>query len=108
MYKDVAINCFRYLEFKSLAEVDRLTIPEYNLLMEAFRLRQVDQEYNAHLQAWLNFAVKARKKTGKGKSRPVYSKFKRFYDYEKRLEEVQKIGKESRFSGIGKFFKKGV
>jgi hypothetical protein len=76
--------------------------------MEAYRLKQVDMEYNAHLQAWLNFAVKATKKTGKGKSRPVYSKFKRFYDYEKRLEEIKKIGKESRFSGFGKFLKKGV
>ena len=108
MYKDVAINCFRYLDFKSLDEVDRLTIPEYNLLMEAFRLKQIDSEYNTHLQAWLNFAVKARKKTGKGKSRPVYSRFKHFYDYEKRLEEVKEIGKESRFSGLGKFLKKGV
>ena len=108
MYKDVAVNCFRFLNFKSFDEVDRLTIPEYNLLMEAYKLKQVDQEYKAHLQAWLNFAVKARKKTGKNKTKPVYSKFKRFYDYEKRLEEVQNIGKESRFSGIGKFLKKGV
>ena len=97
------------MDFKSFAEVDRLTIPEYNLLMEAVQLKQVDIDYRNHLQAYLNFAVKAEKKAGKGKTKPVYKKFKQFYDYE---EEVQKITKKdkgkSRFSGIGKFLKKGV
>ena len=102
------MNCFRYLDFKSFAEVDRLTIPEYKLLMEAVRLKQVDMDYRNHLQAFLNFCVKAEKKTGKNKSKPVYSKFKRFYDYEKELAKVKDNGKgKSRFSGIGKFLKKG-
>lgn len=103
------MNCFRYLDFKSFAEVDRLTIPEYTLLMEAVRLKQVDMDYRNHLQAFLNFAVKAEKKTGKNKSKPVYTKFKRFYDYEKELKKVRNPNAEekSRFSGIGKFLKKG-
>ena len=76
--------------------------------MEAVQLKQVDMDYRNHLQAFLNFAVKAEKKTGKNKSKPVYSKFKRFYNYEEELEKVTNKGKEkSRFSGIGKFFKKG-
>lgn len=88
--------------------MDRLTIPEYNLLMKAVRLKQVDADYRCHLQAFLNFAVKAEKKTGKNKSKPVYSKFKRFYDYEKEVENVLNEGKtQSRFAGIGKFLKKG-
>lgn len=97
------------MDFKSFAEVDRLTIPEYNLLMEAVQLKQVDADYRNHLQAFLNFAVKAEKKAGKGKTKPVYRKFKQFYNYE---DEVQKITKKdkgkSRFSGVGKFLKKGV
>lgn len=102
------MNCFRYLDFKSFAEVDRLTIPEYELLMEAVKLKQVDLDYRNHLQAFLNFAVKAEKKSGK-KSKPVYSKFKRFYNYEEELEKAQNSGKEkSRFSGIGSILKKGV
>lgn len=96
------------MDFKSFAEVDRLTIPEYNLLIEAVRLKQIDQDYRNHLQAFLNFAVKAEKKTGKGKSRPVYSKFKQFYNYEKEVEKVtNKSNEKSRFSGISKFLKKG-
>ena len=108
MYREAALNCFRYLDFKSFDEVDRLTIPEYRLLMEAVQLKQIDKDYRNHLQAFLNFAVKAEKKTGKNKTAPVYSRFKQFYDYEKELKKVQNKGNEkSRFSGIGKFLKKG-
>lgn len=89
--------------------MDRLTIPEYRLLMEAVRLRQVDKDYRNHLQAFLNFAVKAEKKSGKNKSKPVYSKFKRFYDYEKEIEKAQRKGvpAKSRFAGIGKLLTRG-
>ena len=97
------------MDFKSFAEVDRLTIPEYKLLMEAVRLKQIDIDYRNHLQAFLNFSVQAEKKVGKNKSKPVYDKFKKFYDYDKELEKVTNKGneKKSRFAGIGKFLKKG-
>lgn len=88
--------------------MDRLTIAEYKLLMEAAQLKQVDADYRNHLQAFLNFAVKAEKKTGKNKSKPVYRKFKQFYNYEEELQKVTKKTKKSRFAGIGKFLKKGV
>lgn len=95
------------MDFKSFAEVDRLTIPEYNLLMEAMQLKQVDMDYRNHLQAFLNFAVKAEKKTGKNKSKPVYSQFKRFYNYEKEVERIRNKGQEkSRIAGLSKFLKK--
>lgn len=96
------------MDFKSFAEVDRLTIPEYELLMEAVRLKQIDLDYRNHLVAWLTFIAKAMKKSGKHKSEPVYDKFKKFYDYEKKIKEVKKTGnKKERFAGVGKFFKKG-
>lgn len=80
-------------------------MPEYELLMDAVRLKQVDMDYRNHLQAFLNFAVQATK--GKGQ-KPVFSKFKRFFDYEKEVEKATRKGEtKSRFSGIGKFLKKG-
>lgn len=88
--------------------MDRLTVPEYLLLMEAVRLKQVDKDYRNHLQAFLNFAVKAEKKVGKNKSKPVFTKFKKFYDYEAEQKKITNKGNEkSRFSGIGKFLRKG-
>lgn len=98
------------MDYKSFAEVDRLTIPEYEMLMEAVRLKQVDLDYRNHLQAYLNFVVKAEKKAGKNKTKPVFSNFKKFFDYEKALENAkskEESKEKSKFSGIGKFFKKG-
>lgn len=85
-----------------------MTIPEYELLMEAVRLKQVDKDYRNHLQAFLNFAVKAEKKSGKH-SKPIYDKFKLFYDYEAEQGKVSNSssGSKSRFSGIGKLLNKG-
>ena len=101
------MNCFRFLNFRSFDEVDRITIPEYELLMEAANLKRVDMDYRSHLQAWLNRAVKAEK--GKGKNvRPVFTKFKQFYDYDSEVEKASaKRTIKSRFSGVGKFLKKG-
>ena len=77
------------------------------MLIQGVRLREVDKDYRNHLQAFLNFAVRAEKKAGKGKTKPVYSNFKRFYDYERELDKAQKSGKKSRFSGVGELLKKG-
>ena len=98
------MNCFRFLGFTSFAQVDALTIPEYNLLMEAVKLREVDKDYRNHLQAFLNFAVKAEKKSGKNKRRPVYSRFIKFFDYEAALRKVQKK-EESRFANVSRYLK---
>ena len=76
--------------------------------MEAVRLKQVDLDYRNHLQAFLTFAVKAEKRAGKNKSKPVFQTFKRFYNYEEEIAKVrnQEI-KNSRLSGISKLLKGG-
>ena len=53
-------------------------------MMEALRLRNVDEDFKAHRQAWLNREVQAEKQIGK-KSKPVFGTFDQFFDYEKRL-----------------------
>lgn len=72
--------------------------------MDAEKLKQIDKDYRNHLQAYLSFVAKAEKKQGK-KTRPVYTSFKKFYDYEKEIEKAT-TKKKSRFSGIGKFLRK--
>ena len=85
--------------------MDRLTIPEYELLIEALRLKQVDKDYRNHLQAFLNFAVKAEKKVGR-RSRPIFTRFNKFYNYKEEIEKAKKdSGGNTRFSGIGKVLK---
>lgn len=86
----MAVNCVRYLGYTSVEQVDRLTVPDYELLMEGVRLREVDRDYRCHLQAWLNQRAKAAKKSGKNKYEPVYQDFSEFYDYQKEQEKAQK------------------
>lgn len=86
-----------------------MTIAEYSLLMEAVQLKQIDSDYRNHLQAWLNFVVQAKKKAGKHKEKPVYSRFKQFYNYKEAVEKIKTNKSEKgKFSGIGKLLKKGV
>lgn len=80
---------------------------EYLLLMEAVRLKEVDKDYRNHLQAYLNFSVRAEKKAGKNKTKPVFNTFRKFYDYEAEQEKAKNYGKrKNRFSGIGKLIKR--
>jgi len=102
------LNCFRFLNFKSFEEVDRLTIPEYELLMKAVELREADLDYRLHMQAYLNLRVKAKKKSGRRKEKPVFTTFEKFYNRQKAIDEIMNPRKKkARFVGIGKLLKKG-
>lgn len=82
-----------------------LTIPEYNLLMKSIELQQVDKNYWVHLQAFKNFQVKAEKKVGKNKTRPVYNNFRKFFDYEKELDRVLNR-KKDRFKNLKEYIRR--
>lgn len=73
--------CFRYLGFKSLDEVDNITLREFRLLMKAHNLQMVDKMYLIHQQAFQNFRVKSVKKSG-SKQRYLYTDFGKFFDYQ--------------------------
>lgn len=57
-------------------------------MSKAFKLRQVDKEFETYRQAWVNREVKAEKRIGKS-SKLVYDKFEKFYDYNERIREVE-------------------
>ncbi len=104
----MAINCFRYFGFTSFAQIDQLTLAEYEIMQEALELKLLDESLYEHRQAFLNFIVRAEKSAGKGKKKPVYKRFRQFFDYEKELEKLKmKKEKKNRFSGIGKLLKNG-
>lgn len=75
--------------------------------MEGVNLKLVDLDYREHLLAWLIRAVKAEK--GKGKHiKPVFTKFKQFYDYKAEITKASKKKMEkSKYPGIGKLLSKG-
>lgn len=65
-----------------------MTLYEYEMQMRAYNLKRVDKEYDIHLQAWLNHAATATKEQGK-KVVSVYKDFQDFFDYKKRLRELE-------------------
>lgn len=82
-------------------DIGRMTCYEYELRKRAYALAEVDEEYRIHRMAWVHREIKAEKKTGKNKSKPVYRRFKDFFDYEKVQEEVRNraLGKRKEVSG---------
>lgn len=103
-YERVVMTCFRYLGFKSLDQVNNITPYEYRLLMKSKELQIVDKQYEIHLQAYLNMSAQARRRAGK-KIKPVYTKFDKFFDYQKQLDRVMGIKKKSKFDGLAQFIK---
>lgn len=99
-YTEIASNCVRYLNL-TIDQIDRLTIPEYELLMNSTQLKEVDRLRNSHLLAWLTVSAGATKKDG----RPVYKKFKDFFDYEKELRKVETPKPNDRFIELSKHLK---
>lgn len=62
-----------------------MSLEEYSDRIHAHRLKQVDNEYLMHQQAWINHKVTATTKKGES----VYKNFKDFYDYEANLKEIE-------------------
>lgn len=77
------------MDYKSLSDIEDTTLYEYEMKMQAHNLAEVDKQYNMHLQAWLNHQATATKEQGK-KQVPAFKKFEDFFDYKKRLKEVEK------------------
>ena len=67
--------------------MDDLLLSEYQMLMKAHALKQVDKEYEMHLQAWLNQRAKDTKQKGK-KTVPVFRKFDEFFNYKEREQQI--------------------
>lgn len=84
------LNSIRYFGMSDFAEINRMTLYEYDVRMTAYRLKQVDREYEIHLQAWENWNVQATKKQGKKRQVPVFQTFKQFFDYEKKVQDILK------------------
>ena len=100
----VCENCFRFFGFTSFEQVERLTIPEYEMLCQAYKLKAVDEQSRMHQQAWLNIQAGAQKESGK-KLKPVYKTFKSFFDYEKELKKAR--GEEDdRFEALKQHMRK--
>lgn len=79
--------CFRYFDYKSFDEIDRLTIPQVELMQKALTLKQVDAQNDLHMLAFLTNAAGSTKQVGQ-RTVPVYPTYKSFFDYEAELYKI--------------------
>lgn len=70
----------------SMLDIKRTTIADYEVMTQAYKLRNVDEELRIHVLAWQIVQAGASDKKGK----PIYSNFKRFYDYDKKIKEIER------------------
>ena len=78
LYEDIAITCFQYFGFKTLDEVDAMTIREYVLLCEATQRREKAKIRDIMTLAWQTFRATGKKKVGQY-LKPIYPTFEKFY-----------------------------
>lgn len=94
------MNALAYLGFVDLHDVERMTLVEYSLRMEAYQLQQLQVRQNIAIQAWFNQTVQAT--VGKKNPRPKFKKFDQFFD---RMEQELVEMKQQMayvFRGVGK------
>lgn len=105
LYDEAALFTFRKLGFTSFDQVDRLTLPEYRMHLKAQAYVEVDRDMERHTLAYLIQCAKAT--TGKGKNAKMkYPTFKSFFDYKKKLKELEKKPEESRFKNWRAYLKR--
>lgn len=70
-----------------MMEISRMTFVEYYLRMEAYQLRQLDEQRKLAMQAWLGQTVKAQ--TGSAKHpKPKFKTFDDFFDATEQEAEI--------------------
>lgn len=75
----------------TVTECERTTLRDVNILLTAATLREVDQQYMIHQQAFANQMIKATTHNGKS---PKYKKFQQFFDYKERVRQVYHYDKK--------------
>lgn len=69
-------------------EIEIMTLPEYQLAMEAYAIKQTLRREDIAMQAWFNQTVQATKGSDKH-PKPRYKNFKEFYNTEEQEDEIR-------------------
>lgn len=82
------LNSLAYLGFSRIEDIEKMGLKEYQLRLEAYRIRQVEEERKLALQSWNNEAVKATKGSAKH-PKHVYKEFSDFFNQKEAIEKVR-------------------
>ena len=80
------VDGLRFFNDKDIDDINSMTVKEYDIYMEASRLRELDQLNLVHEAAMANQSAKATDKKGK----PLYRTYKDFFDFDKKERAIRK------------------
>lgn len=86
-YETIVTNAFRLFKMTDLATIEKMTLKEYNLRMQAYRLQQVDRMFERRDLAWAIVTAKSVDKEGNY----IYREFKDFFDYDEAIKAVENV-----------------
>lgn len=70
-----------------MSDIERMTINEYQLRMEAYDIQIIKRHENLAMQSWLNQGVQAT--TGKRNPKPKFKKFEDFFNSDAEIQKVR-------------------
>ena len=84
------MNCLTRLGFSiaQMQQIEEMTLPEYQLAMEAYAIKRTLHREDIAFQAWLNQTVQATKGSDKH-PKPMYKEFQDFYNVTEQEDEVR-------------------
>lgn len=69
-------------------DIETMMLPEYQLAMEAYAIKQTLRREDIAIQAWFNQTVQATKGSDKH-PKPRYKNFREFYNTEEQEDEIR-------------------
>lgn len=82
------LNGLALLGFSDIEDIKRMTLREYQLRLEAYQIRRVNEQENLATLAWQIQSVQATKGSSKH-PKPVFEKFRDFFDIQKQIDQVR-------------------
>lgn len=84
------LNGLALLGFSNIEDVKRMTLREYQLRLEAYQIRRVNEQENLAILAWWIQSVQATKGSPKH-PKPVFGEFQDFFDVQKQIDQVRSV-----------------
>lgn len=82
------LNGLALLGFSNIEDIKRMTLREYQLRLEAYQIRRVNEQESLATLAWQIQSVQATKGSSKH-PKPVFEKFRDFFDTQKYIDQVR-------------------
>lgn len=82
------LNGLALLGFSNIEYIKRMTLREYQLRLEAYQIRRVNEQESLATLAWQIQSVQATKGSSKH-PKPVFEKFRDFFDTQKYIDQVR-------------------